>query len=194
MGQAKQLKKRGKGTLAAVAALLILSALVRLGDSAGQAFAREGEVSTSEASQSTTPERTLDDISAVLEALKEREERVLASEKKIDRRMAVLAQADAEIQARLEALAAAEASLKETLALADQAAEKDLTRLTAVYENMKPKEAAALFETMDPSFAAGFLGRMKPTAAAGIMAGLQPETAYSISVVLAGRNSEVPTQ
>lgn len=45
---------------------------------------------------------------------------------------------------------------------------------------------------MDPGFAAGFLGRMRPEAAAGIMTGLSPETAYTISVVLAGRNADVP--
>jgi flagellar motility protein MotE (MotC chaperone) len=35
---------------------------------------------------------------------------------------------------------------------------------------------------------------MRPDAAAGIMAGLQPQTAYTISVVLAGRNAKVPTE
>jgi flagellar motility protein MotE (MotC chaperone) len=47
---------------------------------------------------------------------------------------------------------------------------------------------------MDPVFAAGFLGRMRSDAAAAILAGLPPELAYSISVVLAGRNASVPTE
>ena len=78
------------------------------------------------------------------------------------------------------------------MAYADTAAEGDLARLTAVYENMKPKDAAALFEEMDPDFAAGFLGRMRADSAAGIMAGLSPPVAYSVSVLLAGRNANVP--
>jgi flagellar motility protein MotE (MotC chaperone) len=45
---------------------------------------------------------------------------------------------------------------------------------------------------MDPDFAAGFLGRMRPAAAAGIMAGLSPQKAYTISVLLAGRNAQAP--
>ena len=71
---------------------------------------------------------------------------------------------------------------------------KDVAQLTAVYAAMKPKEAAAVFEEMDPAFAAGFLGRMKPDAAAQIVAGLSPGKAYSISVILAGRNVGTPTE
>ncbi|MEF3048938.1 hypothetical protein V3C85_17155 [Tabrizicola sp. L79] len=100
--------------------------------------------------------------------------------------------AEQSLETRLAELAAAEASLKATLALADGAAENDLTRLTAVYEAMKPAEAAALFETMAPEFASGFLGRMRPESAAAILSGMQPESAYSLSVLIAGRNALAP--
>ena len=76
--------------------------------------------------------------------------------------------------------------------LADGAAEKDIQNLTAVYQAMKPKDAAALFETMSPEFAAGFLGRMPPEAAAAILSGMSSEAAYGVSVIVAGRNAEVP--
>ena len=89
---------------------------------------------------------------------------------------------------------AAEEALAATIAMADEAAATDLDQLTNVYENMKPKEAAALFEEMPPEFAAGFLGMMRPDAAALIMTQLEPEVAYSFSVVLAGRNANVPTE
>jgi flagellar motility protein MotE (MotC chaperone) len=94
----------------------------------------------------------------------------------------------------MTALKEAETSLTATMALASSAAEDDLTQLTAVYENMKPKEAAQVFAAMDPKFAAGFLGRMRTDAAAAIMAGLEPDTAYAISVLLAGRNAAAPTE
>ena len=35
--------------------------------------------------------------------------------------------------------------------MADQAAEKDIARMTTVYENMKPADAAKIFERMDVS-------------------------------------------
>ena len=82
--------------------------------------------------------------------------------------------------------------LRATLAKADQAAEKDIARLTSVYENMKPAQAAPLFEAMEPSFAAGFLSRMRPDAAAGILANVDPQAAYTISVLIAGQNASVP--
>jgi len=88
----------------------------------------------------------------------------------------------------------AENRLADTLALADNAAEKDLERLTSVYENMKPKEAADIFETMDVTFAAGFLSRMRPDAAAGILSNVDKTLAYAISVAMAGRNIGVPTE
>lgn len=103
--------------------------------------------------------------------------------------MQALAIANEAAAARLAELAAAEDSLRRTLAIAETAAEDDLAGLTRVYETMKPKDAAALFERMDARFAAGFLARMRPEAGAGIMAGLSPEAAHAISVVLAGRNA-----
>ncbi len=45
---------------------------------------------------------------------------------------------------------------------------------------------------MAPEFAAGFLGRMRPDAAAAVLAGLKPDKAYSISVMIAGRNATAP--
>jgi len=91
-------------------------------------------------------------------------------------------------------MAAVEQELRATLALADGAAEQDLQRLTAVYQAMKPKDAAALFDAMSPEFAAGFLARMTPEAAAAILSGMSPETAYGVSVIVAGRNVGVPRQ
>ena len=130
----------------------------------------------------------------LIEALQAREDRVRAREEQIDIRMQALSVAEQEIERKLAALEEAESSLRATLALAQTAAEDDLSQLTDVYANMKPSRASALFEEMDPGFSAGFLSRMKPASAAAIMAGLSPEAAYRISVVLAGRNADVPTQ
>jgi flagellar motility protein MotE (MotC chaperone) len=132
------------------------------------------------------------ETSALLNAIRRREERVVEKEMKQELRSKALKVAQHEIERRIEALELAEQRLRATLAQADTAAEDDVARLTTVYENMKSKDSAALFEAMEPSFAAGFLGRMRPDAAAGIMAGLKPETAYTISVILAGRNAKAP--
>lgn len=131
---------------------------------------------------------------ALVEALSKREAAVAERENVVAEQAAKLEESRALLENKLSELRDAERALSETLALSDAAAETDLTTLTAVYEQMKPADAAALFSTMAPDFAAGFLARLSPNTAAGILTGLDPEQAYTISVILAGRNANAPTE
>lgn len=186
-----------RGGLVLIASLLLGSALLRVGNNAGQAFALANEkVAMSELEPAPTALQcdTPDDLRPMLEAFQKREERLALREEALRDRMHALTLADEKVSEKLAALRTAETALRETIALAESAAEDDLDRLTKVYETMKPKQAAALFEEMAPEFAAGFLGRMRPDAAAAILAGLSPEAAHTFSVVLAGRNANVPAE
>lgn len=187
-------KRRGaRGILWIIALCLAMSGLIRLGAGSGPAIA--GELAARGRAESEPETCAGDDaISEVLILLDERETALDDRESAVADRMQALAIAEEQIARNMAALKEAEASLTATMALASTAAEEDLTRLTSVYENMKPKEAAKVFAAMDPQFAAGFLGRMRADAAAAIMAGLAPDAAYAISVLLAGRNAEVPTE
>ncbi len=205
----------GRGSIMVIAALLLGSASVRLVTGATGAWAQGGQLPTnpmpisqttgSEQIHKTTDDLThkgiktasillsdRNDVSNLIRALKEREALVIQREKQIEMRMRALSVADAEIEKRLQSLTETEQTLRATLSLADEASEKDLLKLTSVYESMKPKDAAILFEEMEPNFAAGFLARMRPDVAAQVMSGLSPQVAYSISVILAGRNATVP--
>jgi flagellar motility protein MotE (MotC chaperone) len=190
----------GRGTLVAIAVLLLGSAFLRLGNDAGRAFAKQsmGEhVQDQELVPNASETKdcaSAPEFSEMLSAFQAREKRIAERESQISARLQALSVADGEISRRMVELTQAESDLRATLALADSAAENDIGRLTAVYENMKPKDAAALFEEMDPEFSAGFLARMRPEAAASIMSGLPPQTAYSISAILAGRNAKVPKE
>ena len=187
---------RKRGTLHVIAWLMISSAAIRFTAGPGQAIAEDMAAEVAQSmSPASTPVVVEDHVEAgaLLAALQARETAVTEREMQLADRMQALAVTEAEIMEQLDALTEAEESLRATIALADAAAETDLTRLATVYENMKPKDAAALFEEMSPAFAAGFLGLMRPDAAAMIMTLLEPQTAYSISVVLAGRNVGVPT-
>ena len=186
-----QPRKKQRGVLHVIAALLVLSALLRATIGAEAALANSPPESTTPAADSVSKGTPTEDILAALQA---REDRLTEREALFADRIQALRVAETEVAEQLAALIQAEESLRATIALADTAAESDLGRLTTVYENMTAKDAAALFEKMPPEFAAGFLGMMEPLAAAKIMAGLSPETAYSFSVVLAGRNALVPTQ
>ena len=182
-------KHGGRGILVILALLFASSGALRMGAGVGMALAG-GPEPESPAAPLVCPEPPL----ALVEAMAKREDQVAAQEAAVADRMAALALAETAINTRLAEMAGVEAELSKTLAQADGAAEKDLARLTAVYEAMKPKDAAALFETMAPEFAAGFLGRMRADAAAAVMTGLSPKAAYGISVLLAGRNALVPKQ
>lgn len=183
-----------RGVLVFLAGLMLASGVIRVGLGLNEARA----ITPPEAPEPLPAALPVAECpappAALAEALSRREARVAVRESALETRLAALALADEALSQRLKDLEQAEARLSATLSQADGAAEGDLTRLTAVYEAMKPKEAAALFETMAPDFAAGFLARMRPEAAAAVMSGMTPEAAYTVSVLLAGRNALVPRE
>lgn len=180
---------RVRGTLHLLAGLLILSAVVRAGSQAEPAFAQALDLANTAVSDPST-QMGPDDMLAAFQA---REERLTLREGQLRDRLQALRIAETELDEKLQALRAAEQALDATISRAETASADDLDLLRAVYENMKPKDAAALFVEMPPPFAAGFLGMMRPEAAAQIMAELPPPIAFSFSAVLAGRNADIPT-
>lgn len=193
----KKKRKGGRSALILIAGFFLASGLLRLGSGTGVALAREVEaLSHSENEEMPMPQNceSSEGLSDLLLAIKQREARVLEQEETLSNRLQALRVAEVSMKRNLVALVEAEGNLKATMALADTAAEDDLSNLTSVYENMKSKDAIPLFEEMDPQFSAGFLGRMRPDVAASILSGLTPAKAYSISVILAGRNAQVPTE
>lgn len=201
-------KARGRGVLAIIGALMIASALVRLGAGAAQALDNLPEETGADAQIASAgmsdhagaaaemPGTCVgeEDLAPALEALRAREAEMAQRETEIRSRMQALQLAETTIDDKLAALEESEQRLRATLAVAETAAEDDVAQLTQVYANMKPREAAAVFSQMEPDFAAGFLGRMRPDAAAAILSGMDPQAAYTISVMLAGRNANAPKE
>lgn len=185
----RRFRAPGMGSLVLLALLLLASAALRLGADVGQALAAAEDPAPSAAPLSC-PLPPL----ALAEALSQREARLRTQEMAIEERRAALDLADTAIAQRMAALEQAEAALRATLALADGAAEADLARLTAVYQSMKPKEAAALFARMDAQFAAGFLGRMSPETAAAVLSAMEPDAAFAMTTLLATRNAAAPRE
>lgn len=185
----------GRGALTFVATIFLVSAILRVfGNGAAIALELGDEMSKEPAEMVESPpgtESLAPELIKLLAATKEREQRVAEREAELEARIQALALIEEAVKNDLARLEQAEEELRATMSQADKAAETDIDQLTAVYENMKPDQASALFAMMEPSFAAGFLGRMRSDSAAAILAGLEPDLAYSISVVLAGRNAEV---
>ncbi len=182
----------GRGALVILALFLASSGALRIGAGVGQALANAPDPANAPPVAMTVAcnEPPL----AVAQALMARDAEVTARSQALEDRLAALALAEETIALRLAEMQVAEDQLKATLSIADGAAEEDLARLTAVYEVMKPGDAAKIFATMAPEFAAGFLGRMRPEAAAAVMAGMAPDQAYSITVLIAGRNALAPKE
>lgn len=183
-------RKIAPGSLVILALFFASSGALRVGSELGAALAAisdapEVDLPESPASCAAPP-------AALAQALKQRNDELAMRETMLNDRAAALDLAAAAIDKKLAELAAAEEELKRTISLADGAAEQDLGTLTSVYEAMKPADAARLFAAMAPEFAAGFLSRMQPASAAAILAGMSPEQAYSISVLIAGRNALAP--
>ncbi len=184
---------RKTGTITVIVGLFLASGLIRAVDIA-PAFAEEMLPEASHEPMQMASAEPLPDMPALLKAIQEREAQIAEREAYIDRRMQTLAVAEQRIREQMDALTEAESKLAATLTLADNATEEDVARLTEVYQRMKPAEAAGIFETMDIQFAAGFFSRMRPESSAAIMANLPADLAYSISVVMAGRNANAPRE
>ncbi|WP_353473620.1 hypothetical protein PVT71_06150 [Salipiger sp. H15] len=192
---------RGRGVLAVLGALLVASALVRIGTGAAHALdSLPKEAAASPDAAAVAQEAPAvpgacvgeKDLGPALEALRAREAQVAQRETEMRDRAQALNVAQTTIDRKLAEMEASEQRLRATLAMAETAAENDVAQLTQVYANMKPREASAVFSQMEPDFAAGFLGRMRPDAAAAILSGMDPQLAYTISVMLAGRNANAP--
>lgn len=187
-------RRPARGVLYLVAGLFVASGALRFTGETGQAIAQSlGGLTGSDSRMDPAP-MPPPELAPLLSALNEREAELDARAAALADRAQALRVAETEITARLTELQAAEEALAATLAMVEGAAETDLTALTAVYENMKPADAALVFAEMTPAFAAGFLGRMRAEAAAEILSSLEPAQAYAISVLLAGRNADVPTE
>lgn len=187
---------RTRGVLLILSTLLVTSALIRLGEGAGQAMARAPDPAgpAAEKDAAATTCQSSEDLQALLDLLQDRERALETRDSELRDRMHALAVAEEEVDRKIAALRQAEDDLRSMIAMAESASENDVMQLTKVYEAMKPKQAAVLFEEMDPAFAAGFLARIRPEVAADILSGMNPAAAHGVSVIMAGRNAQVPRE
>lgn len=194
LGHAKFRKPQRGHAFAIIITCFLVSGILRLfvaGTALAEQLAHPEEVS-SEHTEINCP--APEDADVLLTVVQERAGQLDKREQRLTERLAVLELAEVEFKTRSAELIEAEQRLAATLAIADNAAENDINKLTAVYENMKAKNAAEIFDSMDPGFAAGFLIRMSPKAAADIMTSMSKELAYSASVIMATRNVGAPTK
>lgn len=171
--------------LSLIVLCFLASAALRIAES-GAAFAEEFATVAAESDAA--------EGEGLLAAIREREAQLDAEAKRLSDRQQTLNVAEAKLAEQLAAFETAQRQLEETMALADNAAERDIDTMTAVYENMKPADAARIFGEMDVTFAAGLLSRLRPETAAAVLTGMEPAAAYAVTLMIASRNANVPTE
>lgn len=105
----------------------------------------------------------------------------------LDRRKGELAAVEQQITARLVALKKAKAALGDAEAGREAGRTEGIGRLIAVYDAMKPAEAATILAALPPDFAAEILARVQPDTGARIIAQIDPGQAAVLTAHMGAR-------
>jgi len=111
---------------------------------------------------------------ALAETLRERALRIDRYMQELDRRKAEIALAEKQLTERLVELRKLKQQLADRTRGQAQAQTQDIARLIAVYDQMKPEQAAMVLSNLPPDFAAQILTRVQPETGARIMASVEP--------------------
>ena len=133
------------------------------------------------ASPSGTPESE----TAILERLAERRTALDAREAELDMRMALVEAAEQRIEERTAALRALEARIDAMVDEKRQLEEEQFVAVVAMYETMKPKDAAAIFDQLEMTVLLRVARAISPRKMAPIMAKMNPARAQELTAGMA---------
>lgn len=125
---------------------------------------------------------------ALAEELRDRGLRIERYLETVDGRERDLQTAEATLRARLTELKAMKASLRAGESGRKSALQDDIDRLVAVYDQMKPAEAAAVLSNLPADFAAEILMRVQPETGARIIAAVEPNQAAILTTHMGARS------
>lgn len=126
------------------------------------------------------------------ETLRERALRIERYMETIDEKKAELATAEESLRARLSELQAHKNNVQATRRNQTDAVRTDIDRLVAVYDRMKPVEAAAILTNLPADFAAEILVRVQPETGARIIAAVEPRQAALLTAQMGARSVHKP--
>ncbi|MBD9526602.1 MotE family protein [Paracoccus sp. PAR01] len=114
---------------------------------------------------------------ALAETLQQRGLRIESYIKDIDRRKTELAEAEKQLTEKLIELRKLRQRINDHNQQVDQTQNDEITRIIAMYDQMKPEQAAQVLANLPPDFAAQILVRVQPETGARIMASVEPHQA-----------------
>lgn len=130
---------------------------------------------------------------AILERLSDRRQQLDARSEELEMRENLLKAAEKRVEAKVTELKELEAKVKSALDQRDQNELKRFKSIVAMYEGMKPKDAARIFDRLDLKILVEVSTQMKPATMSAILAQMSPETAERLTVELAHRASAQKT-
>jgi flagellar motility protein MotE (MotC chaperone) len=131
---------------------------------------------------------------AILESLHERREQLDARRRELDMRESLLKAAEKRVEDKVAELKEVEGRVKTAMGSRDAAEAKRFKGIIAMYESMKPKDAARIFDRLDMQILVDVSTQMNPRAMSAILAQMTPEAAERLTVELANRASARPAK
>jgi len=129
------------------------------------------------------------EVTALVEELRLREDRLQIALASLESQKAEIATARATLTAELRRLKDARGGLGGSPTNTQRAVADDVGRLVAVYEAMKPKEAAQVMASLPPDFSAELLMRVNPETGARIIAAIPPDKAAILTTYMGARSA-----
>lgn len=129
----------------------------------------------------------------ILENLRERRDSLDRQAEELVLRENLLIATEQRIEEKIAELKELETKIQSLLRQHDEEAEEKLQSLVKMYQSMKPKQAAAIFEQLDMEILIDVAERMKEAKFALIMAKMNPGRAKELTVELAKKRSLPPT-
>jgi flagellar motility protein MotE (MotC chaperone) len=124
---------------------------------------------------------------AILERLQERRTELDSRDRDLDMRENLIKAAEKRLAAHVAELKEVEKRITAAHEARDEDEAKRFKSIVAMYENMKPKDAARIFDRLDMKVLVEVSTQLKPRTMSEIMAAMSAEAAQRLTVELASR-------
>ncbi|WP_426024099.1 MotE family protein [Brevundimonas sp. PWP3-1b1] len=123
----------------------------------------------------------------IIQSLSQRREALDARDQDFATTLPLMVAAEQKLEAKIQALAALKAEMKQMLGQVDEREKAEIDRLVQVYSAMRPKEAAPVMATLEDRVRLPVAAAMRPRTLAAIMAQMTPAQAKELTEKLAAR-------
>jgi flagellar motility protein MotE (MotC chaperone) len=131
---------------------------------------------------------------AILERLRDRNQALEKRAHELDMRESLIKAAEKRVEARVQELKDIETRVNTVTGNHDKAEQGRFKSIVAMYENMKPKDAARIFDRLDLKILVKVTTQINPRKMSDILAQMTPETAERLTVELATGTDVKPAQ